>query len=343
MSDPAPELPAPTRTRSWTGALALLVALVALVAALAPWTGFLDIPGMTPAHSEDLAQLQRRIAAFDARLARERVEIDRLASSVGTEAQGEDSLGGRVGRLEERLNQVPGTARLRSTWMLQQAEYFLRIATAQENLAGDSESALTALAIADEHLREAGDPRLGNVRKLIARETATLRALPRVDVEGIALRLGALAESLPNLPRRQSALTEFRPQAAAPDAGLTGTARAVQAVRNALATIVSVRRNDEPPATLLTEEATSLLLGSLGLELQMARLALLRGDGALYRHSLANVRGDVATYFDPGSSGVAAALATLDELAAVDLPESRPDVSASLAALLKFREAEAGP
>jgi uncharacterized protein HemX len=74
----------------------------------------------------------------------------------------------------------------------------------------------------------------------------------------------------------------------------------------------------------------------------MARLALLRGEPALYRASLTAARRDIGEYFDGSSARVAGALETLDELAAAPLPDSRPDVSASLAALLKLREAGPG-
>jgi uroporphyrin-3 C-methyltransferase len=227
--------------------------------------------------------------------------------------------------------------------MVEQAEYFLRIANAQESLAGDSASALTALELADDHLRGAGDPRLTPVRKLVATEIATLRALPQVDTEGLALRLDALSDALPELPRRQAARASFREAPAAPEPAASGLERATQALRNALLSIVSVRRTDAPSPTLLTEESAELLLRSLELELQMARIALLRSEPTLYRTSLAAARRNVEQYFDGDAPAVTAALATLDELERAPLPDSRPDVSAPLTALIKLRESAPVP
>lgn len=326
--------------RQWSGRLALVVALLALAVTAAQWLGVAQPAGQANGRSEELAKTQRRLSALEDRLQRERDDLNQLTATLGAEAGDEGSVSGRLSRIEEALDRGPGGGQVRSLWMLQQAEYFLRIANAQENLAGDSVSALTALEMADEHLREAADPRLLPVRKLVASEMAALRALPRVDVEGLVLQLGTLSELLPSLPRRQTAPAQFRvePEPPAPEA--QGFERALHALRNALLSIVSVRRTDAPPATLLTEESAGLLMRSLDLELQMARLSLLRGEAALYRASLAAVRRDIEQYFAADAASVASALTTLDELAKAPLPESRPDVSASLAALLKFREAE---
>jgi uroporphyrin-3 C-methyltransferase len=330
----------PGRARG--GRLALVIALLSLAGTATLW---LRSPGDTAAErsAEAVQKIQRRVSALQDQLERERADLDRLAERIGTGAREEDSLNGRIVRLEDAIARLPGGDRVRFTWLLGQAEYFMRIANAQENLAGDSASALTALTIADEHLRDAADPRLTPVRKLVAGELAALRAVPRVDTEGLVLKLNTLSETVGKLPPKRTAPEEFRVAPKGPAPGSSGIGRALEALRNAFMTIVSVRRTDAPTPTLLSEESAELLNRSLDLELQMARLALLRGEAAAYRSSLASVRRSLERHFDVVSTGGAGALAIVDELAGAPLPESLPDVSASLSELLRIKERELKP
>ena len=322
------------------GRLALLLAVIALAASGAQWLGLAGNKEFQRVRSEDLARTQRRLNNLEDRIQRERDDLNRLAEKVGVESTTEDSLAGRITRLEDTLARLPGGKDVRFLWLIEQAEYFMRIANAQENLAGNSTGALTALAIADEYLRDTTDPRISAARKLLAGEMAALRAVPRVDTEGAILKLGSLGESLPQLPRRQTAPAQFAPEPAAPPPTASGLERAADALRNAFFSIVSVRRTDVPTATLLTDEAATLLTRSLELELQMARLAMLRADTAAFRTSMAALRRDLDKYFDTATPAGAAALATLDELAGMKMPESLPDISGSLAELLRVKERE---
>jgi uroporphyrin-3 C-methyltransferase len=344
MTDqPGSDTPQPkTSPRSARWALAL--AALALLATGALW---LRAPGQAAAQrarAEDAVQkLQRRLNALEDRIEREHDDLGRLAVRVGAEDKAEDSLTGRVVRLEDAIARLPGAERVRFVWLLDQAEYFMRVANAQENLAGDTAGALAALTIADEYLRDAADPRLAAVRKRVAGEIAALRAVPQVDVEGLVLKLGTLDDAVDRLPLRQTAPPRFNAAAAQTPPASDGVDRALQALRRAFTAIVSVRRTNAPAATLLTEEAAGLLGRSVDLELQMARLALLRGEAAIFRDSLGRVRRDLEQYFDTGSAEGASALVLVDELARTPLPESLPDISVSLTELVRVKERELAP
>lgn len=337
MSEPHPEPTAAKPRASGSTRAALVLAVLALAATAAQWVTGAGRGGDERARIEEIAKTQRRINALENRMQRDRADLDRLAQRVGNASGSEESLSGRMARLEEAFARQPGGERVRLAWLIEQAEYFMRIANAQENLAGNTAGALAALAIADEYLRDAADPRLGAVRKLVAEEIAALRAVPRVDVEGLALKIGALGDSLDRLPRRQAAPAGFAPPPPEPAPAASAGERLMQSLRAALSNIIVVRRTDEPTATLLSEEAADLLIRSLELELQLSRLALLRGEAAAYRAALGNVRGSLERYFDGGSAEVAAAIALLEELAAVPMPETLPDISGSLTELLRIK------
>lgn len=337
MNDPQPQPVEPRTRASRAGLLALAIALLALGSTALQWRSGAREAAAARTRAEEVERTQRRLNALETRIQRERDDLDRLVQKIGAAGSAEDSLVGRIARLEDAMARMPGGEQARVRWLVEQAEYFMRVANAQETLAGDSAGALTALAIADEHLRDAADPRLTPVRKLVAGEMAALRAVPQVDKEGLALNLTVLAGTLATLPLGQTATPGFNPSPAEPSAGTGAGDRFLQALRAAFASIVSIRRTDVPAATLLTEEAAGTLVRSLELELQMARLALLRSEATLYRSSLGNVQASLERYFDTASPEGSRALALVGDLARAPLPDALPDVSASLAELLRVK------
>lgn len=352
MTEPQPDQPqpdtagsagtvqAPARRLS-RGLLPVALSGLALAGVVLLWFGAGDRGASDAARAEELARLQRRLSALEDRIQRERDDLIRLGQRIGAEGAAEDTLTGRVNRLEDALARMPGAGQqVRFAWLIAQAEYYMRIANAQETLAGDVTSALTALQIADEHLRDAADPRLTGVRRRLAGEIATLRALPKVDTEGMVLKLGTLAGSLEQLPRKRVAPASFSVTPESPAAGLSGLDRALQALRNALLSIVSIRRTDDPVTTLMSDEAVTLLIRSLELELQMARLALLRGETPVLKSALDRVQRELEQHFDTSSPEGAGALATVRELAAAPMPAALPDISGSLAELLSIKGRE---
>ena len=323
------------------GTTSLVIALIALMASGGLWLRQVSRMAADKTQTEELGRMQRRLAILEERIERERVDLARLAQTMGTEGQTSDSLTGRIGHLEDAVGHLSGSGeQIRFTWLIAQTEYYLRIANAQESLAGDATSALTALQLADEHLRDAADPRLVKVRELLAEEIAALRALPKMDREGIALKLGTLARNLPTLPRKQVVPTTFERHDNADLGNLSGWDRLVIALKKALLSVISVRRSDAPATPLMSDEGIAILLRSLELELQMARLAALRGETDVFRSSVKSVAAGLAKYFDASAPEVASALAALNELAAAPLPHTLPDVSASLIQLLRIKEHE---
>ena len=82
-----------------------------------------------------------------------------------------------VDRLEQTVTALPGTNQPgRSQWLKTEATYYLRIANAQVLLGGDAEVIAGALRLADEKLRETGDPTVAPVRAVLSEEIAALEA-----------------------------------------------------------------------------------------------------------------------------------------------------------------------
>jgi uncharacterized protein HemX len=340
--------PAVVKKSSGVGILALLVALAA-----AAGTGYLWY--------EQQAQriVEARVAELGRDLERRSAELDRILNSIDELTRSDQALDDdvaeltdrieadmaglpeRVTRLETALEKVPGISdKARSSWLRSEAEYFLRVANAQLNLAGNVGVSLRALDLADAQLRALADPALTPVREAIANERAALKAVPQPDAEGIVLALGSLARSLDQLDFARVAPGSYRGEASGAP-GETGWRRAWRAVVDALKSVISVKRDDRQVTPLLTEAEETMLVRSLDVDLQIARLAVIRNEGELYRRALAAARERLAAYFDANSAGVVAALETIDELALAELPEQLPDISASLTLLMNTPGGEA--
>lgn len=333
---PAPE--APARRPLPLALVALVLAVVALLAGLLAWRG-LDarLDGFAVAQvtfDERLLETQR---AGEARVGGLAAETERLAAEI---ARQESELA-RQQELAERLHaaveEVAGQDLDR--WVVAEVEYLLRIAAHRLALAADVRAASVALETADARLNDLADPAWLGVRAEIADELAALRAVPAVDVEGLALALRSLAKRVETLPVLGARYRPGDPRGAAP-AGAAETPLTGEGWQDALESawaqikgLVEVRRNDRPVEPMLAPALEYFLYQNLRLQLDAARLALLRGEAPLYQESLRSARDWAATYFDQEHASTRATVAELDRLLAVEIAPPLPDVGAALRAL----------
>lgn len=328
----------PHRRRRGPALLVLAIAVVALGAAAYVWWQLRSLTGVPDAvalSQTDLARLDARLdqlAAQESTLLR---DLDELTDRLKQQQRELEELTVRSNRIERSVENLPGVAdEARTAWLVAEAEYFLRIANSQLLLASNVEVATRALRLADEKLRDLADPRLTPVRELISDETAALKALPQPDRAGVALALQSVARSLDSLPLRQATPEQFKAATDDSSRGGDGFKRALDSAMDALSSIVEVRRTEVEVGPQLTAADRAMLIRSVDLELLVAKLAFLRGEGQLYRQSLEQVAERLNRSFDVQSAAVIAALETLTELQAVEMADTTPDVSGSLTLLI---------
>ena len=348
-SEPAEESPPeakptlPARERGGRRGLLLIVLGVAVIAAFAVGYVWWQLRSLTGVPDEvalsrvDLADLSTRLERLETEDRRRARDLDSAIADLETQSRSLEELSVRSGRIERSVADLPGVAdEARTAWLVAEAEYYLRVANTQINLASNVEVASRALNLADEKLRDLADPRMTAVREKISDELAELRAIPRPDRAGVALTLQSLARNFSTMPLRSTRPEQFRreaPESATSEAGMD---RAVQSVKDAFSSIVSVRQTDLEAAPELSADDQALLIRTMDLEVQIAKLAFLRGEHELYRQSLAQVRERVTTFFDTDSARVRAALDTLTKLEAVEFVSSLPDITGSLTLLTQL-------
>jgi uncharacterized protein HemX len=87
----------------------------------------------------------------------------------------------------------------------------------------------------------------------------------------------------------------------------------------------------------VSPDAGAFLRSNIALQLQSARLALLRGEQSIFEQTLDDIGALLDTYFDSSSEQVASTKLTLLEIRENVFTTSAPDISASLQLLRQFR------
>ncbi len=321
-----------SRTGSpWPLVLAGAALVVAVGLAVAQFFAWNELQQLQRSQERLLPRVEDKVAEVERGFERIRSGLEDTRSTLSARL---DELQRQQQAGAERLAALAAVVgRSDAGWALAEAAWLLHLASQRLQLAADPATALRALDSADAVLRELGDPHYQVVREEIAREREALQALPDVDVDGLSARLTALADAAGTLP-----LAASRYQAAAPAPAESST-EAQQArdwrdlprvIWHALRELVSIRQHDKPVQPMLPPEREYFLRLNLRLQLEGARLALLRQDPALYRDSLAAARRWLASYFDDSEAAVQQALQELDHLAAADIRPPLPDISASL-------------
>ncbi|MDH3350178.1 MAG: uroporphyrinogen-III C-methyltransferase [Gammaproteobacteria bacterium] len=287
--------------------------------------------------NETLSNLDRDLARLAEADAQTATDLGLLQTDIDGRMQMLDSLPPRIANLENSLATLQGVSvGARNTWLIAEAEYYMQIANAQLQLAGNPQLAALALGMADERLVQLADPALTDVRRALSDELAALELMEKPDIEGVTLTLASLARVVDALPLKKI-VRATKDDDAEIDAGLSGVDRAWASVKGAVSGLVRVSGPDESAIPLLTPDAVYFLRTNLTLQLQAARLALLRGEQAVFQQSLDDASAWLQLYFDADSTQVNGALQTIAEIRDGMFDVTTPDISESLRLLRQFK------
>lgn len=323
----------------------LALVLIAAVAGGGAWA-YARISGIYHAQREGLQQMTHDINALEVQGDRLESRQTDMAGAAQRNANELAQLGSRidahdqiVGQLKEEL------AGGRAHFELAAIEQLLLLANDRLQLARDVPAAIVAINEADARLAALKEPRLFPVRQALAKEKAALQAVSLPDYAGAALTLSSLIERAPRLPLM--ARVPSRYSAVAEHIIVPDDARWYQrvgaSVREALASIFTVHRDNGPSPRLLAAEQEALVVQVLALKLEGARIALLRDDTTSFRDLCESASNWLDTYFQNDDPSVAAAHAELERLQPLDLSPPLPDISRSIGLLRAFMKPDETP
>ncbi len=250
---------------------------------------------------------------------------------------------GQLGNLETELRKKSGKQQKDpDEWVLAEAVYLITAASQRLLLAADVNSALVALQTADVRLRDLNRPDLIPVRQQLASEINALRAVPPVDIAGLALYLADLIDRADTLPLRgaKSLSAESEDVAvASAEMDLTtmeGWKDNLQNIWVDVKSLLVIRKQTVADAVLFDPERHYFLYQNLRLELASARLSVLRRDTANFHTSIDTINGWLSEFFESGEAAVANILEANNKMKGVDLAPPLPELSASLKLLKTY-------
>ena len=261
-----------------------------------------------------------------------------IEAGTGELDQQSGQLNQALGTLQKQLSEQQAqldrySANDRDDWLLAEAQYLLRMANQRLIMANDVVAAQALLGSADAILLELDDVRLHDVRAAVASDLAAVRAVSRVDVEGVYLRLAALIDQAGKL-----VIFQLPQQAAGPEQQHADTWQArirqgYEAALSKLSNYIIIRRRDVPMQALMDPQWEGLVRQNLRMLLEQAQVSLLSGNETLYRESLERARHWVGEFFESDEAAARAMAQEITQLADVDVATRLPDISGSVQAL----------
>ncbi len=293
--------------------LSLIVALLALT--ISGYVGYLvnskrglsDAKGRLVNVEKETAQLQK----FSAQITRD----------LSTLREAQKTLDDSLQALHSEIGKD------RRAWLVAETENLLVIAQHRLRYARDARLAIEALRAADQQLALLGDAAFQPVRRQIENELGALTAFERLDLTGLARRLGQLAAGVEALP-----LTPSKPASGTnpPEDGF------LHEVWRDLRDLVRVRNTEDIRRPLLLPEHKYYLRENLRLALQGAAFAMLHGDSATFGLNARLARQWIHDHYDIRHPAVQAALGELDAALRIQAL-TLPDLTGSLNLLRETR------
>jgi uroporphyrin-3 C-methyltransferase len=301
----------------------LLLWLLLIAVAAAGGMAFLRLQDADKRAAANVSALEDRLTTLQETSRSQKAALgETLATVEAAEQRMQDSL--------KKLHADVG--RSRRGWSLAEAEYFLVLASHRLLLDRAAGTARVALQLADARLRELGDPALANVRQALAADMQRLAEYAKLRGDDAALTLNSLITQVDSLPLANIQLQAAETATSDPGAAVADATdwRAYwQGFLGILKELVVIRRQ-ETVTPLLAPKESFFLYQNLQLQLETARLAVLRGDKAAFTGSLATARAWLDRYFDKDAADVTAFTAALDGLAGMDIDPPLPDISSAL-------------
>jgi len=188
-----------------------------------------------------------------------------------------------------------------SDWLLQEAEYLIRVASRSLWLEKDTGTAISLLNDADLRIQELNDPQFLTLRQIIQQDIAKLQVLPKLKTDDVIIKLMALEQQIKLLPL---AIFEI-PEISADETTLELTDNASDWRENLAKTwrkftteffTITRRTGDVEP--LMSPQFQQNLRENLNLKLHTAIWAASKANSGIYLQALTDIQRWLNDYFD---------------------------------------------
>ncbi len=255
-------------------------------------------------------------------------QLQRLESEIGRADARNQSVIDRVEVVAEQL--AKAQVDTRSSYVLAEAEYLLKLADQRLLIERNPETAVTLMRTAKALLGQLQDGRLLSVRERLAQDLQSLSTVQSVDILGIQAELLALDPVLDDLqlPVRRLATEEE----------LSATVDVKQWLGE-LSEFIRIREVNEPITPLVSASDAGRAREVLRLSLEQIKLALIREDQALFDAGLAQAKRLSMHFFDVTEGAGLKVITVLRSLEGIQITREIPDAAQGLRALKVYRDA----
>lgn len=305
-----------SRSGAVLGGIAILLAL--------GLTGGLYLHGHKNAVAQqaELAQLKQQLASAMSKIDQSNSkDAEQLAALGQTQQRLQSEMQGLQNRVLDLNDKRP------NDWMLAESEYLVRMAGRKLWLEHDLVSAITLLGNADERIAALNDPSLMPIRKALAEDITKLKGMPRIDREGLTLKLAALEDQIELLPLSAVNMPEAKQEqdqavSTNPDEWESNLKKNwVKFTEN----FITIRRRDGAVEALLSPQQEFFLRENLKTKLLQAQLAVYREQQSLYEDSIDKAQRWLTQYFDTDNSATHYMQGELDKLKGEQIQISYPE------------------
>ncbi|GLR76259.1 uroporphyrinogen-III C-methyltransferase [Aliivibrio sifiae] len=288
-----------------------------------------------------IAQLEQQLksadSTFDAKLvtAEQRItdKADEIVRKATVLMQQQDK---SIASLQLAIADVKG--RRPNDWLLAEADYLVKMAGRKLWLEHDVVSATRLMENADQRISALNDPSLTPLRRAMADDIATLKAIPLIDRDGLVLKLNSLEQQINKLPLASAVL----PEADAVEQKKVSTnindwqSNLMQSLDDFAGHFITYRVREGNVIPLLSPEQHFYLKENIKGKLLLASKALYREQSEVYATSLESAKLWSSQYFQQDDPAVKSFMAQLDSLAKFKVDVRYPQKMETQALLSDF-------
>ncbi|SFP62454.1 uroporphyrinogen-III C-methyltransferase [Enterovibrio norvegicus] len=213
-------------------------------------------------------------------------------------------------------------------WLLAEAEYLVNQAGRQLWLVHDVLTATTLMENADQRIAELNDPSMTPIRQAMAKDIMQLKALKRIDRDGLVLRLNSLQQEVDTLPLANAIMPqaeEVAPEKVSSD--VSDWEQNLKASMNDfVGKFITYRKREGDVVPLLTPAQTFYLQENLKAKLDQAITAVYRENGRLYAESLSTAKAWAERFYNQDAKSTEAFITTLTHLSEQTISVNYPEV-----------------
>ena len=330
-----------SKTSLWLALLSLCVAGAAIAGCVYMWQQSASQQELLKQSRIDInAALQRLDAQLDEyrRLQRQLDQQEDTTKRQLAESTAKiESLQQQLASQQKRLLSLSTTDR--DDWLLAEAEYLMRLANQRLLMGKEIKGAASLLEAADEIIHELDDAALYPVRKALAVDREALRVAGQLDIEGLYLKLGAIAQqasklelvAMPELTMQPTETTE-------PENWQQRFQWGLDEAMHKVSQYIQINRRDEIYKPLLSPEYEAVAQQNIQLMFEQAQMAVLSGKQKLFDDSLEKSKQWLQRYYTLDQVATDKILSAIDEVADKKITVELPDISASLRALKDYQQ-----